>query len=85
MVRGRKFGDPKLIELAEKYSKTPAQILVRWSIQAGAVVLPKSANPERIKENSEVFDFEISEDDMDYIEEEFNEDFRVAWDPTDIE
>lgn len=84
LVRGRKFDDPKLIELAKKYSKTPAQILIRWAIQVGTVVLPKSIHPERIKENSEVFDFEINEDDMDYLET-FNENFRVAWDPTDIE
>lgn len=84
LVRGKKLNEPKLVELAKKYGKSPAQILIRWAIQVGTVVLPKSKTPGRIKENSEVFDFEISEDDMDYMET-FNEGFRVAWDPTDIE
>jgi len=83
LVRGKKFGDPKLIAMAEKYSKTPAQILIRWALQVGTIVLPKSVHPERIKENADVFDFEISEDDMELMEE-FNQNFRVAWDPTKI-
>ncbi len=84
LIRGKKFNDQKLIDLANKYNKTPAQILLRWAIQIGVVVLPKSVNKDRIKENSEIFDFEITEDDMDYLET-FNENFRVAWDPSDIE
>jgi diketogulonate reductase-like aldo/keto reductase len=84
LIRGKKFGDKKLVEIAEKYNKTQAQILIRWAIQVGTIVLPKSVTPERIKENADVFDFEISEEDIDYMES-FNENFRVAWDPTDIE
>jgi len=84
LVRGKKFNDQKLITFAEKYSKTPAQILIRWALQVGTIVLPKSVHPERIKENADVFDFEISEDDMDVLED-FNENFRIAWDPTKIE
>jgi diketogulonate reductase-like aldo/keto reductase len=84
LVRGKKFKDPKLVELAEKYSKTPAQIMIRWALQVGTVVLPKSIHPERIKENADIFDFEISEDDM-LLMEDFNENYRVAWDPTKIE
>ena len=53
-------------------------------MQVGTIVLPKSVTPARIKENADVFDFEISEEDIDYMES-FNENFRVAWDPTDIE
>ena len=50
--------------IAEKYKKSAAQILIRWALQHGTVVLPKSSNAERIKQNTEVFDFSISSDDM---------------------
>jgi diketogulonate reductase-like aldo/keto reductase len=50
--------------IAEKYNKTPAQVLIRWALQHGTVVIPKSSNKQRIKENTEVFDFDISEEDI---------------------
>jgi diketogulonate reductase-like aldo/keto reductase len=49
---------------AEKYNKSISQICIRWSLQMGFLPLPKSANSERIKENSEVFDFELSQEDV---------------------
>jgi diketogulonate reductase-like aldo/keto reductase len=55
---------PVLQSLAKKYNKTPAQIALRWNIQMGHSVLPKSTNPERIKENLDIIDFEISEEDL---------------------
>jgi diketogulonate reductase-like aldo/keto reductase len=62
-------------------SKSPAQILIRWALQHGLVVIPKSANPKRILENADVFDFEISRADMELLDG-FNEDLRTCWDPT---
>ena len=59
--------DPTLTSLAEKYGKSPAQIVLRWHVQLGNVVIPKSATPSRIRENIQVFDFEIAEDDMNVI------------------
>lgn len=53
-----------ITQLAEKYKKTPAQIVLRWDIQQGVVTIPKSINPDRIKSNSEIFDFELAEEDM---------------------
>lgn len=50
--------------MAEKYEKTVPQIVLRWGIQRNTVVIPKSSKMERLKENVEVFDFELSEDDM---------------------
>lgn len=58
------LADPLVASLAKKYSKTPAQILLRFLIQRGISVIPKSSNPERIKENIDTFDFNISPDDM---------------------
>lgn len=84
LIRGRKFDDKRLQEIASNYNKSMAQILIRWSLQKGFVVLPKSVNPIRMKENADVFDFEINENDM-MILDSFNENYRVAWDPTTIE
>ena len=62
--RGQRLEDPQLVQLAEKYAKTSAQILLRHQIQEGIAVIPKSSRPERIRENADIFDFEISTQDM---------------------
>jgi methylglyoxal/glyoxal reductase len=80
LVRGQRFSDPKLISMAEKYGKTPAQIILRWALQLGVSAIPKSSNLTRLKENFDVFDFQISEEDMLKINA-FNENFRVVDDP----
>ena len=56
-----------LKEIAEKYSKTTAQVMLRWQLQRGIVSLSKSANPERVRQNFDIFDFELSAEDMDKI------------------
>jgi 2,5-diketo-D-gluconate reductase A len=61
---GRLLDNPTIATVAEAHGKTPAQVLIRWSIQLGNVVIPRSANPERIKSNLAVFDFELSDDEM---------------------
>ncbi|KAL3272972.1 hypothetical protein HHI36_014429 [Cryptolaemus montrouzieri] len=58
------LGHPTVRNLAQKYAKTPGQILLRYSNQRGIVVIPKSLNPNRIKENIDIYDFELIEDDM---------------------
>ncbi|KAI0006387.1 aldo-keto reductase [Xylariaceae sp. FL0662B] len=80
VVQGKRFGDKTLVKLADKYKKTEAQVLIRWSLQKGYVPLPKSVTPSRIRENAEVFDFEISKEDMDELET--TEYSPVCWDPT---
>ncbi len=64
---GRVLSNNDLVTLADKYQKTVAQLCVRWAIQNSVVPLPKSVTPQRISENFDVFDFEISADDMNYI------------------
>ena len=62
-------------------TKSTAQILIRWALQHHLVVIPKSANPSRIRENADVFDFEITNEDMRTMDD-FNENLRTCWDPT---
>jgi len=62
-------------------AKSTAQILIRWALQHGLVVIPKSANRRRIFENADVFDFEITAEDMELLDR-FNETLRTCWDPT---
>lgn len=64
LVRGRKLDDPALAEIAGRYGKTPAQVLIRWALEKGMVVIPKSVRRERIIENSAVFDFALTPADM---------------------
>lgn len=64
IMRGKIFSDPLMIALAEKYNKSIAQIALRWHLQNGIIPIPKSSNSERIKENLDIFDFNISEEDM---------------------
>jgi 2,5-diketo-D-gluconate reductase A len=64
---GDLLSEPLLTGLADKYGRTAAQIVLRWHIQLGNVVIPKSVTPSRMKENIEVFDFELAEDDMEGI------------------
>lgn len=80
LVRGQRFSDPKLVALANHYGKTPAQIILRWALQLGVSTIPKSSNLNRLKENFDVFDFQISNEDMKKINT-FNENFRVVDDP----
>lgn len=65
--RGRLLDDPVLVQLAEKYGKTTAQIVLRWDIQRGFVNIPKSVHKERIEANAQVFDFALTEEDMQLI------------------
>ena len=81
LTRGKRFDDPMLIKIAEKYDKTPAQILIRWALQVHTVVLPKSSNKNRIMENADIFDFNINDEDMQVLNN-LNEDYRLTWDPT---
>jgi diketogulonate reductase-like aldo/keto reductase len=61
---GNLLDNPAIASVAEANGKTPAQVLIRWSIQLGNIVIPRSSSPERIRSNIEVFDFELSDDDM---------------------
>lgn len=83
LVRGEKMDDPVLGRVARKAGRTPAQVLLRWGLQRGTVVIPKSVRPERIRENAGVFGWELGPADMAALDA-LDEGHRTSWDPTDV-
>jgi len=79
LKQGELFGDATLKEIAERHDKTVAQVMIRWDLQSGVVTIPKSSKVSRIKENSDVFDFELSSQDMRAINQLKDE--RIGPDP----
>ncbi len=65
--QGSLLSDPVLVEIGRKYGKTAAQVVIRWHLDLGLIVIPKSVRPERLKENIDVFDFRLDAGDMDKI------------------
>jgi 2,5-diketo-D-gluconate reductase A len=78
---GALLKEPVLARVAEANGKTPAQVVLRWHLQLGDVVIPKSVTPSRIKENFEVFDFELTGPEMDEITTLRRDDGRIGPDP----
>ncbi|KZT63262.1 Aldo/keto reductase [Daedalea quercina L-15889] len=85
LVRGR-FDDPVLQDVAKKYNKTVAQVLARWSLQRGFCPLPKSAQPARVVSNTDLYDFEMSPEDIARIDAlDQGKDGALKWNPVDAE
>lgn len=84
LMQGGLLDEPTLVEIAKKYNKSTAQIIIRWDIQTGVVTIPKSVKPHRIAENADVFDFELSSEDMDKINA-LNKDQRMFADPDEFD
>lgn len=82
LARGQLLDEPTLVGLAAKYGKSVAQLVIRWHIQRGYGVIPKSTNPERIASNAGVFNFHIESSDMESISK-LNKNYRTGVDPDD--
>ena len=80
IARGRVLDHPVLVNLAEKYQKSPAQVILRWHLQQDVIIIPKSVNEKRLKENANIFDFELSAEDMKQIDS-LNQNQRFGADP----
>jgi diketogulonate reductase-like aldo/keto reductase len=80
LMRGQNLGHPLFRKIAKKYNKTPAQIILRWDLQHGVVTIPKSSNEKRIKENFDIFNFQLEAEDMLKIDA-LNENKRIGPDP----
>lgn len=81
LAHGHKIDNPVFAEIAKKHSKSNAQVMLRWSLQRGTVVIPKSTDLDRIKQNIDLFDFELTSVEMKKIDD-LNENHRTCWDPT---
>lgn len=84
LMQGKLLNDEVLQEIAQKYNKTTAQIIIRWDLQNKIVTIPKSTKEYRIKENAAVFDFELTEDEMQRIHG-LNQNLRVGPDPDNFD
>lgn len=80
LTKGLRLGDPVVAAVAQRLQRSPAQVLLRWGLQHGLVVLPKSTHPERIAENAAIFDFEIPEPAMAQLDG-LEEGLVTGWDP----
>lgn len=78
--QGAMLDDPTIASIAEAVGRTPAQVIIRWHLQLGNIVIPKSATPSRIAQNFDVFNFELSREQVDAINA-LNTDTRVGGDP----
>lgn len=83
IMKGKVNDIPVLQALAAKYQKTPVQIVLRWDIQKGVVTIPKSVNPKRIAGNADIFDFEISDEDMAKIDR-LDKNNHIGPDPNNV-
>ncbi|GMB08041.1 diketogulonate reductase-like aldo/keto reductase [Thermolongibacillus altinsuensis] len=84
LMQGKLLDDPTLIEIGKKYGKSPAQVILRWDLQNEVVTIPKSVKPHRIKENADLFDFELTAEDMEKIDA-LNKDERIGPDPDNFD
>jgi diketogulonate reductase-like aldo/keto reductase len=83
LTRGKRLEDSRLVFISRKYNKSVAQILIRWALQSGIVVIPKASTEDHLKENASVFNFKISSEDMETLNS-LNENFRVCWNPYEL-
>ena len=82
LTKARRLDDPVVNRIAERHGKTPAQVLIRYGLELGAVVLPRSSNRERIAENLDVFDFSLDPEEMEALHA-LDEGLATGWDPSE--
>ena len=83
ITRGVKLGDPRLVALAEKYDRTPAQVVLRWNLEHGISTIPKSVSRKRLTENFGSLTFKLTADDVAFMDT-FNENFRICDNPIEM-
>ncbi|GAA0327882.1 aldo/keto reductase [Bacillus carboniphilus] len=84
IAKGTVMDNPVLVELAKKYGKSPAQVILRWHLQNDVIVIPKSVTPSRLKENADIFDFELSTEDLEKVNQ-LNKNQRLGADPDNFD
>jgi diketogulonate reductase-like aldo/keto reductase len=81
LARAKRLDDAGVRAIGNAHGKTPAQVVLRWGLQRAVVVIPKSVHPDRIRENAELFDFELTSAEMSRLDG-LDESFRTTWDPS---
>lgn len=84
LTKTKRLDDPTVVEIADVIGCSPAQVLIRWALQHRLITIPKSTDRDRIRENAEVFDFELSPDQMERLDG-LDEDFLTSWDPREVD
>ncbi|MBC8342660.1 MAG: aldo/keto reductase [Bacteroidetes bacterium] len=84
ILKGEADKVAELVEIGKKYNKSGVQVTLRWNLQSGIITIPKSVNPDRITHNADLFDFELSHEDMDIISS-LNQDKRFGPDPDNFD
>jgi methylglyoxal/glyoxal reductase len=84
LMRGGLLEEPTLLEISNKYGKSSAQVILRWDLQNEVVTIPKSVTPHRIKENADIFDFELTAEEMEKIDA-LNMNKRIGPDPDNFD
>ncbi|XP_071781191.1 glyoxal reductase-like [Centroberyx gerrardi] len=84
LAKGQVLDNPTVLQLAQKYGRSPAQICIRWSVQNGVITIPKSTKKERVQENCQVFEFQLEEEDMAALGK-LHDGRHVSWDPTSVQ
>ena len=83
ITAGHRLDDPRITAIAAKHGRTNAQVLLRWAIQHDVVVIPKSVHADRIAENAQIFDFELTGEEMSALDG-LHDGFRSSWNPTAV-
>ncbi len=83
LTAGQRLHDPRITAIAQKHGRTNAQVLLRWAIQHGLIIIPKSVRPDRIAENARIFDFELTNEEIFKLDG-LHDGFRSSWDPTAV-
>ena len=83
LAQGAVLDEPAIVEISERHGRTPGQVVIRWHLQLGNVVIPKSVTPERIRQNFDVFDFALSEQEMEAIDA-LDRGRRIGPDPSEF-
>jgi diketogulonate reductase-like aldo/keto reductase len=81
LARGQRLDHPQLIAIADKHGKTPAQVMIRWSLQTGVPTIPKSSRPDRVASNADVFDFELDATDLATLDHHDGDHEANTWRP----
>lgn len=84
LAKARRLDEKTVREIAGAHGKTAAQVLLRWALQHGFITIPKSSDHDRIRENADVFDFELSDAEVERLDA-LDEDFTTSWDPREVD